>query len=76
MASESARNEPSKELLRVDGTMMDEWLPMMVTVAARHALAYGTHRNDVADVLEDIARAIRTQDCAESMAPFTLEDLG
>jgi len=55
---------------------MDEWLGLMVTVAARHALSYGTSREDVAGVLEDIARAIRTQDCAESMAPFTLDDLG
>jgi len=52
------------------------WVAMMTTVTARHALAMGYDRETIAKILIDLGNAILTQDCAENMGPFELEMLG
>src|SRR5215469_3230282 len=66
--------EPESEPAPASDPQMDEWLMVMVTVAARHALAYGTDREDIAQVLESLAAGIRNPpSVAENMGPLTMD---
>jgi len=66
----------SKELDQQLDEINFNWVAMMTTVVARHALAMGYNREAIGEILISLGNAIRNPpDVAENMSPLDLEML-